>query len=56
MCRSLLVAAFLAVSLVASPCLAWREVGHMLTMLIAYKQLSPGDTPSQAVKRLVEIL
>jgi hypothetical protein len=28
----------------------------MLTMLIAYKQLSPGDSPSQAVKRLVAIL
>ena len=28
----------------------------MLTMLVAYKQLSPGDTPSEAVKKLVAIL
>jgi len=28
----------------------------MLTTLVAYKLLSPGDTPSQAVKRLVAIL
>ena len=28
----------------------------MLTMLVAYKQLSPGDTPSPAIKKLVAIL
>ena len=51
--RSLFLAAFLSFSLLASPLLAWHEVGHMLTTLIAYKQLSPGDTPSPAVKKLV---
>ncbi len=56
MVRSLFIAGFLAVSLLASPVLAWHEVGHFLTMLVAYKQLSPGDTPSPAVKRLVAIL
>ena len=56
MYRSLLVTGFLAVTLVASPVLAWHEVGHMLTMLVAYKQLSPGGTPSPAVKKLVAIL
>ena len=56
MYRRLFVAGFLAVSLVASPSLAWHEVGHMLTVLVAYKQLSPGDLPSDAVKRLVAIL
>ncbi|MGA2258660.1 MAG: S1/P1 nuclease [Thermoguttaceae bacterium] len=56
MVRSLLVAGFLAVSLFASPSLAWHEVGHMLTVLVAYKQLSPGDKPSEAVKKLVAIL
>jgi len=56
MVRSLLVASFLAVSLAASPALAWHEVGHMLTVLVAYKQLSPGDTPSEGVKTLVAIL
>lgn len=54
--RSLFVAGFLAVSLVASPSLAWHEVGHIFTVLVAYKQLSPGDAPSQTVKRLVAIL
>jgi hypothetical protein len=56
MVRSLLVTGSLAVALVASPALAWHEVGHMLTTLIAYKQLSPGDAPSAAVKRLVAVL
>lgn len=56
MYRSLLVTGFLAVSIAASPALAWHEVGHMLTMLVAYKQLSPGDAPSEAVKKLVAIL
>ena len=56
MFRSLPLAAFLSVSIVASPALAWHEVGHMLTMLVAYKQLSPGDSPSPAVKKLVAIL
>ncbi len=54
--RRLLLAGCLAISLVASPCLAWHDVGHMLTMLVAYKQLSPGDTPSQTVKKLVAVL
>ena len=56
MVRSLFVTGFLAVSLVASPSLAWHEVGHMLTVMVAYKQLSPGDAPSAAVKKLVAIL
>jgi hypothetical protein len=55
MFRCLLVAS-LTLSLIASPCLAWHEVGHMLTMLVAYKQLSPGSAPSPAVKKLVAIL
>ena len=56
MVRSLFTAGFLAVSLLASPCLAWHEVGHMLTVLVAYQQLSPGDTPSAVVKKLVATL
>ena len=56
MFRSVFAASFLVVSLVASTSLAWHDVGHMLTVLVAYKQLSPGDTPSPAVKRLVAIL
>ena len=56
MVRSLLVTGFLLVALVASPCLAWHEIGHMLTVLVAYKQLSPGDAPSETVKKLVAIL
>ena len=56
MYRSLCVAAFLAVSLAASPLFAWHEVGHMLTILVAYKQLSPGDTPAETVTKLVVIL
>jgi hypothetical protein len=56
MYRSFVLAGCLAVSLVATPALAWHEVGHMLTMLVAYKQLSPGATPSAAVKKLVAIL
>ncbi len=54
--RSLLVAGFLAATVFATPCLAWHDVGHMLTTLVAYKLLSPGNSPSQAVKRLVAIL
>ena len=54
--RRLFVATFLAASILASPVLAWHEVGHMLTTLIAYKQLSPGDTPSPAIQKLIAIL
>lgn len=56
MYRTLSITGFLAVSLAASPAPAWHEVGHMLTTLVAYKQLSPGDTPSAAVQKLVAIL
>ena len=56
MSRSLALAACLVVSLSAAPALAWHEVGHMLTMLVAYKQLSPGDRPSEAIKKLLAIL
>jgi hypothetical protein len=56
MIRKLAVAFSLTVSLAASPCFAWHEVGHMLTVLVAYKQLSSGDTPSETIKRLVAIL
>jgi hypothetical protein len=54
--RKSALAVCFAISLAASPCFAWHEVGHMLTVLVAYKQLSPGDTPSEAIKRLVAIL
>ena len=54
--RILAAAICLAVALAGSPCMAWHEVGHMLTVLVAYKQLSPGGTPSEAIKRLVAIL
>ena len=56
MSRVFVLTGFLAVSLITTPVLAWYEVGHMLTMLVAYKQLSPGDTPSDAVGKLVTIL
>ena len=59
MVRSLFITSFVARSLqfgLPRPDLAWHEVGHMLTVLVAYKQLSPGDTPSPAVKKLVAIL
>jgi hypothetical protein len=56
MIRKLAIALSLAAPLATSPCMAWHEVGHMLTVLVAYKQLSPGDTPSDAVKRLIAIL
>jgi hypothetical protein len=56
MSRSLFFAACLAVSLIAAPALAWHEVGHMLTTLVAYKQLSPSPAPSPAVKKLVAII
>jgi hypothetical protein len=56
MTRKLAVAVVLAYLLAASPCMAWHEVGHILTVLVAYKQLSPGNTPSETVKRLVAIL
>jgi hypothetical protein len=56
MSRKLVLAAWLAASLLTTPALAWHEVGHMLTMLVAYKQLSPGDTPSPAIGKLVAIL
>jgi hypothetical protein len=56
MLRSLLATGFVAVSLVAAPCRAWHDVGHMLTTLVAYQLLSPGDSTSESVKRLVAIL
>ena len=56
MSRCLFLAGCLAVSLIAAPALAWHEVGHMLTTLVAYKQLSPGNTPSPIIKKLVAIL
>src|SRR5262249_37308548 len=56
MSRAIAVSLSWAILLAAAPCMAWHEVGHMLTVLVAYKQLSPGDTPSDAVKRLVAIL
>jgi len=42
--------------LVASPLPAWHEVGHMLTVLVAYRQLSPAENPSEVVKRLIGVL
>ena len=56
MSRSLAFACCLAVSLLATPALAWHEVGHILTTLVAYQQLSPGDTPSATIRKLVAIL
>ena len=56
MFRSLMLAGWLTVSLLARPALAWHEVGHFLTTLVAYKQLSPGDRPSEAIRKLVAIL
>ena len=54
--RSIPLSAALAVSLVTAPALAWHEVGHMLTTLVAYQQLSPGSTPSKTVRKLVAVL
>jgi hypothetical protein len=54
--RRMTVAVCLGISLVASPAVAWHEVGHILTVLVAYKQLSPDDKPSETIKRLVAIL
>jgi hypothetical protein len=56
MSRSIIIAGFLGIALIAAPAPAWHEVGHIMTALVAYKQLSPGDAPSTAVKKLVEIL
>jgi hypothetical protein len=57
MFRSLvLTVCTLAISIAASPAFAWHEVGHILTVLVAYKQLSPGDSPSEAIQKLVAIL
>jgi hypothetical protein len=56
MSRCVVFAGCLALWLSAAPALAWHEVGHILTVLVAYKQLSPGDTPSDSVRKLVAIL
>jgi hypothetical protein len=56
MSRSVMLAGFLGITLIATPVPAWHEVGHIMTALVAYKQLSPGDAPSTAVKKLVSIL
>jgi hypothetical protein len=52
----LAAAGFMAASVIAAPCLAWHDVGHMLTTLVAYKLLSPGDSPSRPIRRPVAIL
>jgi hypothetical protein len=56
MFRCLILVVSLAGSLMATPALAWHEVGHFLTLLVAYKQLSPGDAPSESIQKLVAIL
>jgi hypothetical protein len=56
MFRPRVFAVSFAVLLISAPAWAWHEVGHFLTTLVAYRQLSPGDAPSEAIQKLVAIL